>query len=230
MLKRYMRYLFSSAYQLNRDNILSLCAKNSDAKILDLGCDDGEWTRQIGRKIGSEHLFGVEIVKDQALIARNNGIDVVEHDLNQALPFPDNYFDVIHANQVIEHVGSVDLFASEIYRTLKPGGYAVISTENASSWHNVFAIILGWQMFSLTNLSAKTLGIGNPLAILRHQSLQWGSWTHKTIFSYLGLIEFLGCHGFKNQKILGSGYYPFGAKFGRFDVRHAHFITAFAVK
>jgi hypothetical protein len=44
---------------------------------------------------------------------------------------------------------------------------------------------------SLTNLSEKTLGIGNPLAILRHQ---------------------------------------IGAKFGRFDVRHAYFITAYAVK
>lgn len=52
---------------------------------------------------------------------------------------------------MIEHVSNVDLFVSEVFRVLKKGGHAVISTENGSSWHNVFAAAMGWQIFSLTN-------------------------------------------------------------------------------
>ena len=39
-------------------------------------------------------------------------------------PYPDNFFDVIVSNQVLEHVADHDLFFSETYRTLSDGGYA----------------------------------------------------------------------------------------------------------
>jgi SAM-dependent methyltransferase len=39
-------------------------------------------------------------------------------------PYPDDFFDVIVSNQVLEHVSDHDLFFSETYRTLSDGGYA----------------------------------------------------------------------------------------------------------
>jgi SAM-dependent methyltransferase len=39
-------------------------------------------------------------------------------------PFSDEYFDVIISNQVVEHVDDHDLFFSEIYRTLRYGGFS----------------------------------------------------------------------------------------------------------
>jgi len=230
MFRSFLVTLFDATYTLNKSNILSFCQTDPKAKILDLGCDDGIWTEAIARKIGTSEVHGIEIVPERAAAARERGISVVEHDLNYPLPYADGSFDMIHANQVIEHVGSIDTFTAEIFRCLRPGGYVVISTENASSWHNIGATILGWQMFSLTNLSVKRLGVGNPLAVHRHDTGHLGSWTHKTIFSYRGLIEFLGCHQFRHVQIRGSGYYPLAAKFGLLDPRHAHFITAYAQK
>lgn len=132
---------------------------------------------------------------------------------------------MVHANQVIEHVADVDHFAQEVYRILKPGGHAIISTENASSWHNIFALLLGWQMFSLTNMSGKGGGIGNPFALHRGTAHEFKSWTHKTIFSLRGLSEFFGMHGFEVIKSTGAGYYPFPALLGSLDKKHSHFIT-----
>jgi SAM-dependent methyltransferase len=45
---------------------------------------------------------------------------------NDTIPFPDETFDVIINNQVIEHVPDLDRMLAEIYRVLKPGG-AVLS-------------------------------------------------------------------------------------------------------
>ena len=85
---------------------------------------------------------------------------------NDRLPYDDESFDVVCSNQVIEHLARTDNFVSEILRVLRPGGYAVTSTENLASWHNIAALALGWQPFSLSNVS-KVLGLGNPLAIYR---------------------------------------------------------------
>jgi ubiquinone/menaquinone biosynthesis C-methylase UbiE len=229
-MKKYLGKLFDDAYRKNKENIIDSCVPNSQAKILDLGCDNGDWTIQMAQKIGSTSMFGVEIIQDRVRQARIKGIEVTEHDLNEKLPFDNDVFDVVHANQVIEHVAFVDLFMSEIHRVLKPGGYTIISTENASSWHNIGAMILGWQMFSLTNLSTVRLGVGNPMALHRGETDHLYSWTHKTIFSYRGLKEFLQIHGFRSVNLKGAGYYPLPAWVGTWDPRHAHFITAFAVK
>jgi len=229
-LKDAFTSMFDAAYSLNRQNILDLCCFDNHAKVIDLGCDDGAWTSRLGQQIGSTDLFGVEIVPERANMASKRGVSVVTHDLALDLPFEADSFDVVHANQVIEHVPYIDRFAAEIFRVLKPGGYAVISTENASSWHNVFSLIMGWQMFSLTNLSTMRLGLGNPLALHRGEKDHLGSWTHKTIFSYCGLIDFLEAHGFRSVKVKGAGYYPLPSWVGKLDPRHSHFITAICYK
>jgi SAM-dependent methyltransferase len=163
-------------------------------------------------------------------MARARGLNVTVADLAAAFPFADQSFDLVHANQVIEHVGDVDHFLAEIARIVRVGGVVIISTENGSSWHNIFATTMGWQMFSLTNVSSLASGIGNPLALHRGDGQPLESWKHKTIFNYRGLIELINLHGLKVVSAMGSGYYPFPAVVGRFDPRHAHFLTVKALR
>ncbi|HNV52219.1 MAG TPA: methyltransferase domain-containing protein [Tenuifilaceae bacterium] len=44
----------------------------------------------------------------------------------QAIPFPDSQFDVVICNHVLEHVDSDFKAMQEIFRVLKPGGFAIL--------------------------------------------------------------------------------------------------------
>jgi len=73
-------------------------------KVLDLGC-------------GRQKLAG-SIGLDQYPF---NGVDVV-YDLNEPLPFRDEEFDAVFANQLLEHVENMVNLVYEIHRILKPDG------------------------------------------------------------------------------------------------------------
>lgn len=49
----------------------------------------------------------------------------VKMDIHQ-IPFPENHFDVVLCNHVLEHVKDDIKAMSEIYRVLKPGGWAIM--------------------------------------------------------------------------------------------------------
>jgi SAM-dependent methyltransferase len=224
-MKNYLHNIYSRAVDLNHENIFSLLEENDSADFLDLGCDNGDLTIALAEEIDTYKVYGVEIVPERVRLAEEKAIKVRSFDLNHEFEFDDSSFDVVHANQIIEHLYDSDNFLAEIYRVLKPGGYAIISTENASSWCNILASIMGWQMFSLTNFSGKKQGIGNPLALHRGADLGLKSWLHTRIYSCRGLHEYFEAFGFKVEEIRGSGYFPFPASWGNLDKTHCHFIT-----
>ena len=158
-----MERLWSDAEAAYRAKILDALGPQPSARLLDVGCDDGEWTEAVRRSLAvpSDRVAGLEIVEERAELARAHGFDVRSGDLNDDWPFEDGSFDVVHANQVIEHVIRLDHFVEEMRRVLRPRGRAIVCTENLASWHNVGALALGYQPFSLTNISARR-PIGNP--------------------------------------------------------------------
>lgn len=101
------------------------------------------------------------------------------------------------------------------------------STESLASWHNIAALALGWQAFSLTPVSRVRQGLGNPLANLRDgEGEDINGWEHLRIFSYRGLAELFDAHGFVAVSVMASGYYPLPARVAHLDRRHGAFITA----
>lgn len=235
LMKNLLIKMFQNSMGRNKRNILDLLDESPDARLLDLGCDDGAWSMALAGRIRTKFVYGLDIVPERLVLASQKGVIAKLGDLNEVLPYETGTFDVVHANQVIEHISNLDLFVSEIHRILKPQGYVVISTENASSWHNIFAAIMGWQIFSLTNLTVRKAGLGNPLALHRNSAaadpgFDMSSWTHKVIFAYSGLKEFLEVHGFGDVRVRGAGYYPLPAALGAIDPRHSHFIAMKAYK
>lgn len=220
-----------NAYDRNLKNILSCLEEQPDARLLDLGCDDGKWTSRLGEAAGTSQLYGVEIVEERRALAGELGIDTIPANLNQQLPYEDSYFDIVHANQVIEHLSNTDLFVAEIFRVLKPNGYMIISTENLASWHNIFALILGYMPFSLTNVTIKTADLANPFAPHNGEVFyETQSWLHKTVFTTTGLLHLFKLHGFEEIQVKGAGYYPFGELFSGMDPYHSAFIAIKAKK
>jgi SAM-dependent methyltransferase len=236
MVGNYITKIWGEAEKEYKEKILSLIEKNPQGTMVDLGCDDGEWTMKLARamKARKGNIYGVDVVKERYLLAKKKGIVVIDSDLNKKFPFKNGEFDFVHANQVIEHLWDLDLFAKEIKRILKKGGYAIICTENLSSWHNIFALLLGYQPFSLTNISFKG-AIGNPLAFhsedLVNDESAWkrtyGAWHHTRVLSYGGLKDIFVKHGFKVDYYSGFGYFPLPSQvasvMSSLDPRHAAF-------
>jgi SAM-dependent methyltransferase len=236
VLRGYLLKLWTDAEHAYRERILDVVARLEPETLLDLGCHDGAWTRRVADAAGPrlETVTGVETVTAARQEAARKGITAIAADLNDPLPFADESFDVVHANQVIEHVRNLDLFASEIRRVLRSGGHAVICTENLASWHNVAALIFGYMPFSLTNISARG-AIGNPFNIASTAAADLDpAWFHTRVLTGIGLIELFELNDLHVVQRFGSGYHPLppalADQVARRDFRHAAFIGVVAQK
>lgn len=174
---------------------LSMLEPNSHASFLDLGCSVGDFTLEMANKIGTQKVYGVDKIS-----YANPKIFVREADLDGGIPSMDEEFDVIVASQLIEHLRRPKVLINEIYRCLKPTGYAIISTPNLASWHNVLFLALGLQPPGLSV-----------------------NWDHRFLLTTKGLLDMLG--GFKIEKVTGIGFYPFPLPISKYicklDKRHS---------
>ncbi len=73
-------------------------------------------------------------INDRALEeARRKGIITIKADLNiDKIPLPDNYFDAVLMEEVIEHLMNPDHALEEAYRLLRLGGLFVLTTPKYS--------------------------------------------------------------------------------------------------
>jgi SAM-dependent methyltransferase len=136
--------------------------------LLDVGCGDGARLFKYFKQAPAE-FYGVEGAPELAAKAKALGIKISDFDLNGRWPYEDNKFDVIFSEQVIEHLHNTRLFVEEIYRVLKPGGTAIVTSENLCSLLNWFAMSLGYTPFSLMQVCGRYLG--NPLGLHYNEPL-----------------------------------------------------------
>lgn len=213
-----------SAWQENKDKqFVAVLDNNSHARVIDLGCGDGIFSVKVMEKIGCKEMWGIDIDDESLRKADNRGLIVRESDLNNALPLETKSFDVVVSNQVIEHLFRPVNFLTEIYRILKLNGYAVISTENLSSWDNIGALVLGYTPFSM-EFDCGLRKIGNPFSPHERELKCGYVHSHVRVFAWNGLVELAKLLRFKNERILGSGHLL--GRFGEVvDKKHCRFIT-----
>ncbi len=238
MIKTFFNYIWVEAQEKNIKNIIDLLERKPNAKVLDIGCGDGHLTIKFAKKIGTKNITGVDGVKEKILIAKKRGIKTATFNLEDKWPFQDNQFDVLVSNQVIEHILDLDNFISEARRILKLGGYFVVSTENLSSWHNIFALSLGLQDFS--HHLIKKSHVGNPLSLhVNEKTCSWSgeknsgidetSFPHIKIPTFISLRKIFEVYQFKYIGGKGSGYYPLFKHLSflvsKIDPYHSHFIS-----
>jgi SAM-dependent methyltransferase len=224
----YLYRIFRASERRNKERILELATPLRGARLLDLGCNDGAFTLELAETVGATELHGVEFVAPLAAAAAACGVVVASHDLNRPLPYEAESFDVVHSNQVIEHLEQTDVFVKEIRRVLKPTGYAIVSTNNLASWHNVFSLLLGMQP-TPCHVSDEVV-VGNRFDPKRGQEHPEKGFTHLRVFAYEGLRELLELHGLAVEQLVTSGYYPLPPRAAdllcRLDRRHGAFLIA----
>lgn len=102
----------------------------SGLRVLDAGCGAGEYVAAISSMGASAQ--GVEYFahKVQEWDARYPGDDRVQQGDLTALPFPDDSFDVVLLNEVLEHVNDERKALKELHRVLRSGGLLFVFSPN----------------------------------------------------------------------------------------------------
>lgn len=105
-------------------------------RLLDVGCGSGEWLLAMQQR--GWQVEGIDFDENAVKVAAQRGLRVHCNSLEQH-GFPDNYFDAVTSNHLIEHVPDPVQLLVECARILKPGGKLVILTPNNTSFsHRVF--------------------------------------------------------------------------------------------
>ncbi len=134
-----------SYYSNTRQEMLPFIP-SSAKKILEIGCGKGHFCGQlIGKDI---EVWGIEPDKDSAEIAEKKLYKVLNNKLDDAVRLlPDNYFDVIILNDVIEHL----LFPWDDLKTLRSklsnNGVITASIPNVRYIKNLFHVLINknWE-------------------------------------------------------------------------------------
>ena len=126
--------------------------------VLDVGCASGVISRLIAERCSDVHA--IDVIEESIKIAKefNNVEGKTRYEVRDLLknPFPENSFDCVTFLETIEHVENPAIYLREFYRILKPGGFLVLSTPNATSLKNIL-YALSHRRRSKRNILAKEI-------------------------------------------------------------------------
>ena len=193
-------------------------------KVLDLGCGEGDSTDLFQRISENIDWYGVDIeespetnrrTRESSRISTYNGVD---------LPYPDDFFDLIFCNQVLEHVRYPDALIGDAFRVLKPSGIFMGSVSYLEPYHSYsifnFTPLGIARVFSDAGFELEEIRPGVDASLLINRQLLNRSkllrpiWDHNFIYGLINLIGFLSKldHRHRNfLKIQYSGHLMFTA-------------------
>jgi SAM-dependent methyltransferase len=150
-----------------------------NGRLLDIGFGAGTLLEAAQR--AGWQPFGVEVAGRAVEQARAMGFEVFQGLLHEA-KYPDDYFDVVTASEVLEHVPDPKMVLREIARVLRPGGLLWMTTPHGRG------------------MSAHVLG------------LKWSTVSppeHLQLFSREGGRRMLKAAGLRQVRVAAEGINPF---------------------
>ena len=127
--------------------------------ILDLGAGKGNDLAIAASSFPLANLYAIESYPPYQSLLKQNGIKVVELDIERCkLPFENESVDIVIINQVLEHTKDVFWILSESSRVLKCGGSLIIGVPNLAAWHNRVMLLLGIQPPAIATMSCHVRG------------------------------------------------------------------------
>ncbi len=116
----HFKYFFTEHFSLENDDF-------SEKKMLDIGCGPRgslEWADMAAERVGLDPLA------DQYRKLAGNSLQMkLIKGYSEALPFPDDYFDVVSSFNSIDHVEDLEKTCQEIQRVLKNDGLFLLLTD-----------------------------------------------------------------------------------------------------
>jgi len=169
-------------------------------KILDVGCGDGGNIRMFnGLSPIAEKMYFYGVDASPRLIElaneynKKNEIKNCFFEVGNAedLPYEDGEFDIVVCTEVLEHLLHPEIALSEIYRVLKNGGAATITTPNRE---NILRKIAGTRLKEYIEKDYKKI---ETRPIPDDEKL----YGHISVMSSKELVQMVKNLGFKIEKI-----------------------------
>jgi SAM-dependent methyltransferase len=126
-------------------HLLDLATPHASDALIEVGCGTGALLRRIVRHTGMAQVTGLDInsflLKEARALAVHEGLGDrlrFEEGSAEALPLPDNAFDVVYSCTVMEEVDA-DRMLAELVRIAKPGGRVAVGVRavDRGPWTNL---------------------------------------------------------------------------------------------
>lgn len=192
---KFLDRLQLNSYAKDLETFRSLVEKNPEAKLLDVGCGNGELTELFTSCAGIRDITGLD-VQYHSLPWK-----FVQGNLEEGMLLPGHSFDAVISYHVIEHISHTDLFVKEIYRVLKVGGYALIGTPNLASGRVILELLL--------NKQPNTAHVSDYFILRGDPGEEWRKsvgYLHRRLFTIEGLCRLLEYYSFQVELSKGTGY------------------------
>ncbi|BFU46196.1 class I SAM-dependent methyltransferase [Krasilnikovia sp. MM14-A1004] len=113
---------------------------SSGLTVLDVGCGPGTITADLATRVTPGRVTALEVTEAALDLARTEvrgrGITTVDFAVGDAhaLAFPDATFDVVHAHQVLQHLGDPVAALREMRRVTRPGGLVAVRDSDYAAF------------------------------------------------------------------------------------------------
>ena len=121
-----------------RDIALAAVAEIHPARVLEVGCGEGEFAERVLRELGAD-VVAVDQSERMVELTRGRGVDARLGDV-QDLPFEDGEFDCAVAAWMLYHVPDLDRALAGLSRALRPGGRLVAVTNGLDHMRELFEL------------------------------------------------------------------------------------------
>lgn len=114
-----------------------------DSNILDIGCATGGFLNHLDHK-GYSKLHGIDIADPYVEVASKNKRLEIKKGSAEKIPYQKDKFDLVVADQVVEHVFDPNQIFIEAKRVLKRGGYFCIGVPDAMRYDDFYFFDFYW--------------------------------------------------------------------------------------
>lgn len=169
--------------------------------VLEIGCGEGDFSTHLKK---AKEIWGLEMDAPASQKAEKKLYKVLKGTYDETYcELPDNYFDLIICNDVIEHMPDHDFFFSSIKKKMKPGAYMVISVPNVRYIRNLAELLIqkDWRYREQGTLDR----------------------THLRYFTEKSIKRTLNDHGFTIEKF--HGIIPCPQPFGKLIIYVLNILT-----